>query len=110
MLRQVLGVDLMQGYGLTETCATATIMDVNDVAGVEVVGPPLTNVDIKLRSWDEGCNIYHSIIPLSVPHKSFTLSGNYTINDSVGPRGEIIIGGKHIAQGYFKVRIDCSIW
>ena len=44
----------MQGYGLTETCATATIMDVNDVAGVEVVGPPLTNVDIKLRSWDEG--------------------------------------------------------
>ena len=49
----------MQGYGLTETCATATIMDVNDVTGVEVVGPPLTNVDIKLRSWDEG--IIHSI-------------------------------------------------
>lgn len=80
-IRHVLGVDLMQGYGLTETCSTGSIMDVNDVAGVEVVGPPLTNVDIKLRSWEEG---------------------NYTIHDSIGPRGEIIVGGKHIAQGYFK--------
>jgi len=80
-VRQALGVDLMQGYGLTETCATGTIMDVHDAVGVEIVGPPLTGVHIKLRSWEEG---------------------NYTIHDKVGPRGEIIIGGKHIAQGYFK--------
>ena len=44
----------MQGYGLTETCATGTIMDVHDAVGVEIVGPPLTGVHIKLRSWEEG--------------------------------------------------------
>ena len=44
----------MQGYGLTETCATGTIMDVHDAVGVEIVGPPLNGVHIKLRSWEEG--------------------------------------------------------
>jgi len=93
-VKQALGIELLQGYGLTETCATAAIMDSNHL-GVGTVGAPLMNVGLKLRSWEEG---------------------NYTIHDGVGPRGEIIIGGKHIAEGYFKMpeataesfEIDCK--
>lgn len=29
--------------------------------------------------------------------------GNYSINDSVGARGEIIIGGDHVSEGYFNM-------
>ena len=85
-----------QGYGLTETTSTAAITEEDDIS-VGLVGAPLqgTNdehvrkkmltscftkkdffflylgVDIKLVSWNEG---------------------NYSITDSVGPRGEIHIG------------------
>ena len=52
----------MQGYGLTETCATGTIMDVHDAVGVEIVGPPLTGVHIKLRSWEEGKRVASNIL------------------------------------------------
>jgi len=80
-VRQALGVVLLQGYGLTETCACATLMDKDDPS-VGACGPPLTGVGIKLRSWKEG---------------------NYTVHDEPGPRGEIIIGGKHVALGYFEM-------
>lgn len=80
-VRQALGVCLLQGYGLTETCAVAALMDKDDPS-VGACGPPPSGVSIKLRSWKEG---------------------NYTVHDEVGPRGEIIIGGKHVALGYFKM-------
>merc|ERR1712200_157690 len=45
-------------------------------------GPPLQEVDIKLVNWEEG---------------------GYTINDKQGPRGEIIIGGDHVAKEYYNM-------
>ena len=45
--RTVLGLNLLQGYGLTETCATACISDVDDLS-TGGVGAPLQDVDIKL--------------------------------------------------------------
>ena len=39
-------------------------------------------VDIKLVSWNEG---------------------NYSVTDSVGPRGELHIGGDHVAAGYYNM-------
>ena len=41
--RTCLGVTLLQGYGLTETCATACIPDVHDLS-TGTVGPPLQEV------------------------------------------------------------------
>jgi len=77
--RTVLGVTLLQGYGLTETAATATIPDSHDFSTGRV-GPPLQEVDIKLVNWDEG---------------------GYTVMDQQGPRGEIVIGGGHVAKEYY---------
>ncbi|RXG53582.1 Long-chain-fatty-acid--CoA ligase 4 [Armadillidium vulgare] len=79
-IRASLGCVVIQGYGLTETCACATVMDQDDVS-TSRVGSPLTITDIKLVDWEEG---------------------NYRITDKPNPRGEIIIGGENIAVGYYK--------
>ena len=44
-------------------------------------GAPLMNVRIKIVNWEEG---------------------NYTIKDKPYPRGEIHVGGRNVAMGYFK--------
>ena len=75
-IRAAVDCTLLQGYGLTETSSTATISDPTDPSTGHV-GAPLPGVDIRLENWDEG---------------------GYTVNDSVGPRGEIIIGGAHISS------------
>ncbi|KAM9324870.1 long-chain-fatty-acid--CoA ligase 4 [Gastrophryne carolinensis] len=69
-----------QGYGLTETCGAGSITEVSDYSTGRV-GAPLTCCEIKLRDWVEG---------------------GYTSQDKPHPRGEIIIGGKNVAMGYFK--------
>merc|ERR1712020_385088 len=48
-----------------------------------LVGPPLAGVDLKIVSWPEG---------------------GYTVHDPCGPRGEIVIGGNHVAKGYFNMQ------
>lgn len=77
--RVCLGIKLLQGYGLTETSATACIPDASDLSTGRV-GPPLQEVDIRLVNWEEG---------------------GYCVTDSQGPRGEIIIGGGHVAKEYY---------
>ncbi|CAF1425087.1 unnamed protein product [Adineta steineri] len=78
-IQTALCVTLFQGYGLTETCAAATIADQYDTS-VGRVGYPLVSCEIRLRNWDEG---------------------NYKNTDKPNPRGEILIGGKIVAQGYY---------
>jgi long-chain acyl-CoA synthetase len=69
-----------QGYGLTESCACATIMDHHD-RSTGRAGATTTSCDIKLVDWEEG---------------------NYRVTDKPFPRGEIIIGGGNISPGYYK--------
>ncbi|KAK2573758.1 Long-chain-fatty-acid--CoA ligase 4 [Acropora cervicornis] len=69
-----------QGYGLTETCAAATLMHVWDRTTGRV-GPPIISTEIKLVDWEEG---------------------NYTKHDKPYPRGEIVIGGPSVTSGYYK--------
>ncbi len=52
-IRTALGISLHQGYGLTETAATATITDVDDLT-LGTVGTPLQGIDIRLVDWSEG--------------------------------------------------------
>ncbi|VDN60258.1 unnamed protein product [Dracunculus medinensis] len=70
---------VIQGYGLTETSAAATIADVNDLS-TGTVGPPVRSSQIILREWAEG--------------------GYTPFNDP--PQGEILIGGPNVALGYWK--------
>ncbi|XP_067949293.1 long-chain-fatty-acid--CoA ligase 4-like [Watersipora subatra] len=78
-LRLTLCAPIVQGYGLTETCAAGTVGDLNDLKDGHV-GSPLSCTRIKLVSWEEG---------------------NYRVTDSE-PSGEVWIGGPCVALGYFK--------
>ncbi|XP_063045676.1 long-chain-fatty-acid--CoA ligase 4 [Engraulis encrasicolus] len=69
-----------QGYGLTETCGAGTITEVADYSTGRV-GAPLICCEIKLRDWAEG---------------------GYTRQDKPHPRGEILIGGPNVTQGYYR--------
>ncbi|KAF2357638.1 AMP-dependent synthetase/ligase [Trinorchestia longiramus] len=79
-IRSALGVPVLQGYGLTESCGCATLMDLEDLSTGRV-GAPLAVCDLKLVNWEEG---------------------NYRTSDKPNPRGEVIIGGANIAVGYYK--------
>jgi len=75
---------LRQGYGLTETCAATTITSPHDSTPGHC-GPPQENACVRLRDWPEG---------------------NYYSSDKdkpeIGmPRGEILIGGPTVTDGYY---------
>uniref|UniRef100_A0A1E1XDH5 long-chain-fatty-acid--CoA ligase n=1 Tax=Amblyomma aureolatum TaxID=187763 RepID=A0A1E1XDH5_9ACAR len=69
-----------EGYGLTETGGAGTFMDAEDVSD-ERVGAPLPGCYVRLVDWPEG---------------------KYSTSDKPNPRGEIVVGGTCVAQGYFK--------
>ncbi|OQR74849.1 long-chain-fatty-acid--CoA ligase 4-like [Tropilaelaps mercedesae] len=71
---------LLQGYGLTESTAGATLMEVSDES-VGCVGSPLFGNFIKLVDWAEA---------------------NYHVTDKPYPRGEILVAGDTVTQGYYK--------
>jgi len=81
-VQTVFGCRVRQGYGLTETCAATCITLASDNS-TSCVGPPQESACIKLRDWEEG---------------------NYRNSDKdsdVGMRrGEILIGGPAVCDGY----------
>jgi len=79
-IRVCLGVDLVQGYSLTETCCTGSCMQSDDLSTGQA-GTPMAGMELKLVNWDEG---------------------NYKVTDRPNPRGEILISGTSVAKGYFK--------
>ncbi|XP_055386782.1 long-chain-fatty-acid--CoA ligase 4 isoform X2 [Condylostylus longicornis] len=74
-------VDVVQGYGLTETTSAATVTEEQDL-GFGRVGAPLTIADIRLVNWEEG---------------------NYRVTNKPYPQGEVVIGGDCVSQGYYKL-------
>ncbi|KAI7753769.1 hypothetical protein M8C21_011688 [Ambrosia artemisiifolia] len=71
---------VLQGFGLTETCAGAFVSLPNEMNMVGTVGPPIPNVNARLES---------------VPEM------NYDALSST-PRGEICIRGDILFSGYYK--------
>lgn len=80
-VRAALNLKLPQGFGTTETCA-ATACQLFDDQSTGNVGLPVAGAQIKLEPW---------------------LEGNYRPDDKPNPRGEIVVGGEMIAQGYFNL-------
>lgn len=75
-----LDVEILQGYGLTEVCASVSLMDLNELSSGRV-GAPLNGVYVKLVDWIEG---------------------NYRVVDRPYSRGEIVVGGPVVSKGYYK--------
>lgn len=78
-LRSALNVTMVQGYGTTETFALTTVQ--NDFSYESDCGHLHYGVDMMIEDWDEG---------------------GYRSTDKPNPRGELIVGGKHISVGYFR--------
>lgn len=79
-LRSFFKCPILQGYGLTECAAAATLSEKNDLNNNHV-GIPLCDIKIKL---------------IDVPEL------NYFCHDKPYPRGEILIYGPNVFKGYFK--------
>ncbi|KAF7254898.1 hypothetical protein EG68_07764 [Paragonimus skrjabini miyazakii] len=71
---------IIQGYGLTETSSVGALMECGDLR-CNHVGAPSTAVQIKLRAWPEG---------------------GYSPHDKPSPRGEILISGGPVSNGYYR--------
>jgi len=78
-LRVAFDCPIIQGYGLTETCAAGTIQLPTDFT-TRHIGPPLSCNEIKLES---------------VPEMNYMADGN-------PPSGEICIRGTNVSIGYYK--------
>ncbi|GFZ16399.1 AMP-dependent synthetase and ligase family protein [Actinidia rufa] len=79
-LRVVACCHVLQGYGLTETCAGTFVSLPNELNMLGTVGPPVPNVDVCLES---------------VPEMGYDAL-------SSTPRGEICIRGETLFSGYYK--------
>ncbi|KAK9094154.1 hypothetical protein Scep_025623 [Stephania cephalantha] len=79
-LRVVACAHVVQGYGLTETCAGTFVSLPNDVSMLGTVGPPVPNVDVCLES---------------VPEMGYDAL-------ATKPRGEICVRGDTLFSGYYK--------
>ncbi|MED6132560.1 Long chain acyl-CoA synthetase 4 [Stylosanthes scabra] len=79
-LKVVTCAHVIQGYGLTETCAGTFVSLPNEMDMVGTVGPPVPNVDVCLES---------------VPEMGYDALGST-------PRGEICVRGNTLFSGYYK--------
>ncbi|KAA8516170.1 hypothetical protein F0562_019349 [Nyssa sinensis] len=79
-LRVVTCAHVLQGYGLTETCAGSFVAQPDELEMIGTVGPPLPNVDVCLES---------------VPEMGYNALASTA-------RGEICIRGKSLFSGYYK--------
>ncbi|KAF3334984.1 long chain acyl-CoA synthetase 4-like protein [Carex littledalei] len=79
-MRVVTCAHVLQGYGLTETCAGTMVSLPNEIAMLGTVGPPVPNIDVRLES---------------VPEMGYDALGAI-------PRGEVCIRGESLFSGYYK--------
>ena len=90
--RTCFGMTIVQGYGLTETCAGLTLQDPADVRS-GIAGVPIASVEVKLESTPEILD--RSGRPYLVEDRT-----DYEGNPVFG-RGEILAKGNNIAVGYY---------
>ncbi|PON45222.1 2,3-dihydroxybenzoate-AMP ligase [Parasponia andersonii] len=79
-LRVVTCAHVLQGYGLTETCAGTFVSLPNELPMLGTVGPPVPNVDVCLES---------------VPEMGYDALAEV-------PRGEVCVRGSTLFSGYYK--------
>ncbi|CAJ1966739.1 unnamed protein product [Cylindrotheca closterium] len=91
-IRVAFDVPLIQGYGLTETCAGLAIADEGD-GRPGVAGVPIASVEVKLQSIPDVCD-KGGLPYMSTDRKD--VEGN-----PVWGRGEILVKGSNVTSGYY---------
>lgn len=77
-------VPLQEGWGATESTGVGTLMDPYEKS-LGCSGVPLPGAQVKLVPWPEG---------------------GYFPSDKPNPRGELLLGGDFISQGYFNMKSE----
>jgi len=88
------GFPLVQGYGLTETCAALTLQSQDDLRN-GVAGSPVSCVEVRLDSTPEICD-KAGLAYLNTDRKD--VDGN-----DVWGRGEVMVKGAAISSGYYRM-------
>jgi long-chain acyl-CoA synthetase len=91
-IRTAFGIEFVQGYGLTETCAGLTIQATDDLRG-RIAGTPVPSVEIKMESTIEVCDRNGNPY---LATDTEDIEGN-----PVFGRGEVCARGPSIASGYY---------
>ena len=92
-VRAVLGVPLVQGYGLTETCAGLSVQAPDDWR-VGVAGSPIDTVEVLLHSEVDICDS---------ENKPYLTTDTQHFGQAIKGRGEVWVRGNNITDGYFKM-------
>ncbi|KAJ9450895.1 Long-chain-fatty-acid--CoA ligase 2 [Diplonema papillatum] len=92
-IRAVFNMPLIQGYGLTETCAGLSIQCPDDWR-VGVVGPPIVCTEVLFHSELEICDS---------DNKPYLTNDTDHLGEAVISRGEIWTRGISITDGYYKM-------
>ncbi|EER05386.1 Long-chain-fatty-acid--CoA ligase, putative [Perkinsus marinus ATCC 50983] len=99
-VRTAFGCRVIQGYGLTETNAGATIQLIDDLR-TGVVGPPIPGVEIKLRSCLDAKGEPEILDRHGKPYLS--KDSRAANGKRVLGRGEVLIRGPCVTSGYYKL-------
>jgi len=81
MGQAALNISILQAYGATEVLGISTIMTKDDLTDGKC-GVPVHLSKYYLKDWYEG---------------------GYLTSDRLNPRGEIVVGGPMVAEGYYKM-------
>jgi len=93
-VRTALDAPLVQGYGLTETCAGATIQMPDDMS-IGIAGTPVASIEITLHSEPE--------ITDTDGKPYMTTDTKHSNGAPCKGRGEVWLRGTNVTQGYYKM-------
>ena len=97
-VRTVFGCPLIQGYGLTETCAGLTVQSQDDWR-CGVVGSPIDTVETLLHSEPE----LHDF-----DGKAYLATDTDHYGEACLGRGEVWVRGSNITDGYYKLNNETA--